>query len=140
MLVAPISWCGTVARVVDEDLCLARVRGVRKHVGDIEVERLRFAEASAVQQQCDEHAAIVVAPGRTESLDQQFFETLFRESRRLARFYPRQASTSYTVPDLGGGYVCRPGVSKECLAASVLVGRLVGLSVERSPRIAWVHL
>jgi len=67
-LVVPISWRCTVARVVDEDLGLTRVRGVREHVGDIKVERLRFTEASAVQQQCDEHAAIVVAPGRAESL------------------------------------------------------------------------
>ncbi|KVQ94696.1 hypothetical protein WK64_23260 [Burkholderia ubonensis] len=37
-----------------------------------------------MQQQCEEHAAIVVAPRRAESLDQEVLETLLREGRRFA--------------------------------------------------------
>jgi len=104
------------------------------------VERLRFAEARAVQQQCNEHTAIVVPSGRAESLDNQFLEALVWESWRLTLFDLGWAATSHTVPGSGSGCVRRPRVSQKCLAPPVLVRGLICLPVEGAASVAGIYL
>jgi hypothetical protein len=93
-----------------------------------------------MQQQGDEHAAIVLAPRCAEALDQQFLKARLREGRRLSLLDLGQALAPYAVPGFGGRGICSPGVAEEGAAPTILIGRLIRLPVKGAPRIARIHL